>query len=61
MGESENQMPEIECPACKEALKRFGKLPDYCSSCGVDRRAVVDIRLGELGQDYRMACEDEGA
>lgn len=25
------------CPDCNESLERFGRLPDYCHTCGTDR------------------------
>ena len=51
LGRAPADYPVTECPACREVLKQTGKLPDYCSSCGWDRRSVqkaADQRQAEF-------------
>lgn len=35
--EARDQRNADDCPVCAEALERFGKLPNYCATCGTER------------------------
>ncbi|MFH1016356.1 MAG: hypothetical protein V1771_05100 [Chloroflexota bacterium] len=51
LANSRDAIWRIDCPACREVLAKTGKRPDYCSSCGFDRRSVLGEKKADDPQD----------